>query len=258
MLTILASGIALTVGFLACQSNEVDKPLTETPASTLVELVRLGEKLNPTDAEISQFDLGYKRLSLAEFVQYRQIQHADLRKTYGNTKSLDESLTADMAWFKQLNQESVSTFGKPTNQLSDQQQDALFAALDKQQATSSQARQAACAAISFNTTFTRGTGGTTNLAATGAWEVDPGARNDCDCQLAFSTTNSTFRRLRASSNSARSLLTDFGGTLGGRQIGGSRGGTYPVFGKTRVQLWFPSQSWRGCSVLLGQYTLSNR
>jgi len=261
MLAILASGIALTAGLFACQSNEVDKVLTETPSSSLVELVRLGEKVNPTDAEISQFNTGYKRLSLAEFVQYRQIQHADLRKTYGNTNALDESLTTDLAWFKQLNQESINTFGKPTNQLSDQQEEALFASRDKEQATNSRARQAqtGCPAISFNTSFTRGAGGTTNLFATGAREVDPGGKQDCDCQLAFATTNSTFRRLRPLSTNAASLLSEFGGRLGGRQLSsGASRGSYPVFGKGRVQLWFPSQAWRGCAVLSSQYTLSNR
>lgn len=258
MLAILASGIALTAGLFACQSNEVDKALTEvTPSSSLVELVRLGEKMDPTDAEISRFNTSYEGLSLAEFVQYRQIQHADLRKTYGNTNALDESLTTDLAWFKQLNQESINTFGKPTNQLSSQQEEALFASRDKEQATNSRARQAqtGCPVITFNVTFTPGTGGSTRLPATGAREVDPGGRRDCDCQLSFASTNSTFRRLRSETAAATRLMNRFNGRIGGRQISS---GSFPVFGKGNTTLIFPSQTFRGCAVLLNQYTLSNR
>ncbi len=254
MVVALATGTAMTIGFFACQPGAIDQPQASTSIS---ELLALGEKLNATEEEMNRFSTAYSKLTFEELMQYRQAQQVAFFRDHGNTESVKQAMRDEMVWFRKINEEAVALFGKPTNQIDTPQQDAVFTAMD-QKAGHSNARVAACPAINFNTSFSRGSGGSTNLVGRGAREVDPGGKRDCDCQLTFATTNSTFRRLRPLSASASALLNDFGGTLGGRQLTGASGGSYPVWGKLRVSLRFSGVGSIGCDVLYNRYTLSNR
>jgi len=245
--------------FAACQQNIVDKPETTSVTTNQVEeLVRLGEKKNPSPEETARFNASYQQLSFDELVQYRQGQYVDIRKQYGNTESVNQALQADLAWWKQVNRTSIAKFGRTSNKINAEELNQLFETLDKESASANaRIAQAACPTISFNTSFTRGTGGSTRLNATRASEVNTGD-GDCDCQLTFATSNTNFRRLVPLTTTAGTLLNDFGGGLGGRQLTGASAGTYPVWGKTRVTFRYPNQVFQGCNVLLNQYQLSNQ
>lgn len=253
-------GVGMIVTFIACQQNAIDKPQTaNVPSNSIMELVALGEKTNPSSEETDRFNALYQQLSLDELIQYRQGQYVGIRKQFGNTEAVNQALQADLVWWKQINQTSKAKFGKPANQIDAQERDQLFNFVEQESLkTKAGARAAACPVIQFNANFTRGSGGATQLIANRASEVDPGGKNDCDCQLTFATGNTAFRRLVPQNTNAANLLADFGGTLGGRQLTGASAGTYPVWGKTRVTFRYPSQVTQGCVVLQNQYKLSNQ
>lgn len=255
----LTTGMGMTAVFFACQQNAVDKPETAiVTTNSVIELVKLGEKMNPTDEEIGRFNASYQQLSLDELVQYRQGQYVGIRKQFGSTEAVNQALQADLVWWKKLNQTSTAKFGKPANQIDAQQRNQLLDSIEQESAkANARVAQAACPTISFNATFTRGNGGSTRLRATRASEVNTGD-GDCDCQLTFATSNTNFRRLVPLTATAGTLLNDFGGTLGGRQLTGASAGTYPVWGKTRVTFRYPNQVFSGCNVLLNEYQLSNQ
>jgi hypothetical protein len=245
--------------FVACQRDAVDTTLSTDKVGSdnaMMELVELGEKINPAESELESFEARFERLSMDELVQYRQAQHLKIKLEVGDSKSVNEVLNNDLLWWKQIHNQSVAKFGKPANQISPAQRDELFKATHQQNAKNG--KVTACPAITFNTSFTRGNGGSTNLSPTNAREVDPGGSGDCDCQMTFGTSNSNFRRLRPLTGTAGTLLNDFGGTLGGRQLTGASAGSYPVWGKGRVTFRYPSAAFNGCNVLLNQYTLSNQ
>ena len=161
-----------------------------------------------------------------------------------------------MLFRSKMNKQSISLFGKPLNQASDLQVNEVLTVIEKEK--SKKAKVAACPAVSFTTSFTRGFGGSTNLNTISAREVSqPSSPNDCDCQISFGTSNTNFRRIRPLNANATNLLSDFGNSLGGRQLTGASAGSYPVFGKLRVTFRYPGAIFSGCNVLLGQYTLSN-
>lgn len=257
--TITFVGVCMIVTFFACQQKAVDKPQTASvPSNSVMELVALGEKTNPSSEEVNHFNALYQQLSLDELIQYRQGQYVSIRKQFGNTESVKQALQADLVWWKQINQTSKAKFGKLANQIDAQERDQLFSFVEQESLkTKAGARAAACPVIQFNATFTRGNGGATRISPTRASEVNTGD-GDCDCQLTFATSNTNFRRLVPLTTNAANLLADFGGTLRGRQLTGASAGTYPVWGKTRVTFRYPSQVTRGCDVLLSEYRLSNQ
>lgn len=259
VITWLVVGVVGVAFFVACQHNNVDtqdKP--KAPASNaLVDLVSLGEKRNPAPSEISTFQDAYRQLSVDELIQYRQIQHQDILRKNNNSKAIEEALKADMAWFKQINQESLAQYGKLVSQLGANDQNKLFVAWDNKRPKAQARAAAGCPIVSFNKTYQKGFGGGFDLGANYASEVDPGGHEDCDCQLAFPTTLASFSKVVPQNSTANALFDSFGG-LGGRLLTGASAGSYPVFGKSRVTFYYPGQAFYGCDVLKYEFKLSDQ
>ena len=250
----------ITAMIVSCKDENVEKSVSDSKEITqnaIEKLVALGDKLNPNTDEIQEFQSKYKSLNFDELIQFRKVQHEQIKSKIGIENDVVEKLNKDMNWFINLNKQSIALFGKPMNQASDSQMNEVFVAVDKANDKKSKVA-ASCPVINFTTSFTKGVGGSTNLSPNSAREVDPGAQNDCDCQLAFGTSNTNFRKVKPLTTNASNLLNDFGNNLGGRQLTGASAGSFPVWGKIRVTLRYPAAiTSTGCNVLLNQYTLSN-
>lgn len=211
------------------------------------------EKINPSDEDINEYLKEFKSLSFDELIALRKLQHEKIKSKMGNKSEIAESLEKDMEWFTKINKLSMELFEKPVNQISNLQMDKVFS-MDKAK-NSKNAKIAACPVVSINIPFTKGVGGTTNLSITSIREVSqPGSPTDCDCQIAFATSNTNFRKLKPTSFAAGTLLNFFNNRVSGRQFSGVGAGTYPVFGKSRVNIVYFNG---GCNALSGQFTLSN-
>jgi hypothetical protein len=254
---LVCCGISVLV--VSCKDENIEKSNSVEKVkdfSASKRLAAMTEKVNPSDEDINEYVEGFKKLSFDESIEFRRLQHEKIKAEVGNKTNVIESLEKDMEWFTKINKQSMELFGKPVNQISGLQMDKVFSAYDAK--NSKNAKIAACPVVGFNAGFTRGVGGSTNLSITSIREVaQPSSPNDCDCQIAFATTNTNFRKLKPANFAASTLLNLFSNSLGGRQFSGAGAGTYPVFGQNRVKIAYPQAVFIGCSALSGQYTLSN-
>ncbi len=249
---LVCCGISVLV--VSCKDENFEKTNSiqkDNNFSASKKLAALEEKINPTDAEINEYVSDYKSLSFDELINLRKLQHEKIKSKTGNKPDLAESLEKDMVWFTKINKQSLELFGKPVNQISNLQMDELELA---EYANNKNAKIASCPIVPMNVGFTKGNGGATNLPITSIVEVRQPGSNDCDCQLAFATSNTNFRKLKPAGFQAGTLFQAFGNSIGGRQFSGAGAGTYPVFGKLRVNVVYFGG---GCSALSGQFTLSN-
>lgn len=250
---------SIVVSIVSCKDENIGKSDVIEKSKDLSasrKLAALSEKINPSDEEINEYVEQFRKLSLDESMEFRKLQHEKIKSEMGNKPGLAETLEKDMKFFKQINEQSMSSFAKPINQLSNDQMDKAFLAYEAKSGKS--AKVAACPPVTFNAGFTRGVGGTTNLRITSIREVSqPGSLNDCDCQISFATSNTNFRKLRPINFAGGTLLNLFGGNISGRQFSGTGGGSYPVFGASRVAIAYIGGGCAELGTQGGQFTLSN-
>lgn len=241
--------------FFACEKNEV---VTEAAqVGKLEQLIALGAKMDPSDAEVKQYNADFEALTLEELIEYRKIELAQLAAGYQDTEVVRGMVAENLQQWTAFHKAAVAKFGKPGNQLTAEQQEVIWAMFETSKTGAGAVDRASCPVVFSNINLPRGNT-SSSLNVTNAREVDLGGVNDCDCQIAFATTNTNFRRLFPVNTTASNLLNDFGGTVAGRRVttGGSAG-TYAILGKLRVTFRYPSAVFSGCNVLLGQYRLTN-
>ncbi len=219
----------------------------------MAALVTLAHKQGYTEAEAQKYFTAYRNLSFEELMAYKEIEIKEGLKDYSPEESA-QLLQQDLAKMKAINQQSIEQFGEATNRITNQQLEELFQKIESKETSSANARvqQAGCPAVSFNASFITG-GASSGFVPTFASRVDPGGKGDCDCQLAFATTNSAYDELRPRTLAATGLMRRFGDVVSGRRITGASAGTYPVFGTTRVFLQYGTSD---CNRLLSEFLLT--
>ncbi len=190
---------AVFFALLATSCNQEEEALTQPknlPDDKVTALIALSHKPGYTQVDAQALETAYKALSYQELVSYREVEIEQIIKEYGDTKQVRELMAQNLAAWKEFNQKSIERYGVPSNQASNMQVNTLLTTIDQDRITAlkSARTQADCPVIFSNAALGYGGNGLFPVAA--VREVDLGNKNDCDCELAFNTSDGIYFKLQ--------------------------------------------------------------
>lgn len=217
------------------------------------------DKKDITRQEGDDFVREYKSLNAKELDLYNQLDGESAKQVYKDQPAALGEIDRVLDYRKSLLQNSLQKFGKPYNQLSTSQLDALFGPAAPGQSAARTSAEVTCPDWFPNVgNFAQSFGMDFGFLFSNWGTVDASNQNDCDCWIQYNVTGVTYpnlyRTLYPVDIRAGNLLSLFGNTLSARVEPGNNNIRSIIFGRNRAfaVYFFP------CYEAKGGLKLSNR
>lgn len=260
----------------SCQNDDTEALEKTSLNSSAMERARaldqLGD-LEATDERVKNYRNMFNNLSYEELNAFYELRYERALAEAVTNDDMAEQETIEQWHEKRIkyNELAMETFNVPSNQLTDEQAGELYNSLNEEGANERVAIRnvpATCAfaTFPFNSAATQFSGPDFKTS-TNVLFVQQGDQ-DCDCQIAFPFTNTSFRHLFPTSTRMANLITNpptflpftnivigggFNNSLGRRNVAsGVSAGTYILYGAGRSGL----AGYNSCQELANEVLLS--
>ncbi len=232
---------ALTVALLSsCAQEEKTavQPASSISDQRMTALVDLFYA-DYTEAGMQKFQSSYEKLSLEELLAFRKLQLSRQADQAKGARMSAEMMAQDAEKYTGIYKQALSETGVAINRMTPEQQDAFFTNREKSEAAASNARteqaQGTCPIVNFNVVNGVGYGDILGKDWSFVRLVDPGGKNDCDCEIGFASSRKYGQVLSPKTLEHRALALAFNDRIGGNHyISNPTYISTAVFGQTRM------------------------